>query len=229
MRWREVGCAERERAQHHRLGARRAQDRHGVLADAAVGGQHDAPPGPAGRDERLGFGQAGGSALVQALPLHADRGPEKREKAQAREEPCHPRHRRLDPEHHSGRNAEPLEKVERRVRDTLVLQVEAQEVAAGVGELLDLGQKHRIRHHEVHVQRQRRRLAHRRHQIGKEQEGRREMPVRDVDMQDVGMRTDTVEVVLQPDEVGRPERELADQPVARQRVRSSQGSRVASS
>ena len=48
--------------------------------------------------------------------------------------------------------------------------------------------------------------------IWEEQERRGEMSVGDVDMQHVGMPLDARDVVRQPDQVGRPQRELAEEP-----------------
>src|SRR4051812_39733844 len=50
-------------------------------------------------------------------------------------------------------------------------------------------------------------------EVGEEEEGRREDAVGDVDVQEVGEGLDAGEVALEVGEVGRPERELAEEPV----------------
>ena len=70
--------------------------------------------------------------------------------------------------------------------------------------------------HQVHMDGPCRQLGDPRHQVRKEQEAGGETGVRDVDVMEVDVGLDALQVALQIGEIGRPQRELAEQPVARQ-------------
>ena len=102
-----------------------------------------------------------------------------------------------------------------------VLGMDADQVGAGIGELLDLAVQDGVGHHQVDMQRLRRGAARDGDEVGKKQQRRREMAVGDVDVEDVGERLDTRDVVGEAAEVRRPQRHLGQQPVFRQARRAN--------
>src|SRR5450631_911533 len=96
--------------------------------------------------------------------------------------------------------------------------MDGDEVGARLGELFDLRFEDGIRHHEVNVERFARLVAHRGDKIGKKQHGRREMAVRDINMEYVRRGFDTRHVAREIDEIGGPERYFRDQALRRKIV-----------
>ncbi len=103
-----------------------------------------------------------------------------------------------------------LKAVEGGVRHRRVLEMDADEIAAGLGELIDLRQQNVVRGHQVHVDRQACRSPDRRDKVGEEQKGGREVTVCHVDMQDVGIGFDADQLIAEAKEIGRPHGELGD-------------------
>ena len=90
------------------------------------------------------------------------------------------------------------------------------QVGAGRRELPDLLQHDVAFHHQVHVDRPPGQRPDARHLVGEEQERRREAAIGHVDMVEVGEGLGTPQVGREIAQVGRPQRELAQQTVARQ-------------
>jgi len=82
----------------------------------------------------------------------------------------------------------------------------------GTGGRERLEKPERVHHHEVHVQRKRRELAHRLDQNRTEREVGYELPVHHVDVQEIGARAgDDPDLVLEAREIGGEDRR-ADAP-----------------
>ena len=88
--------------------------------------------------------------------------------------------------------------------DIGVFRVDADEIGAGFGELIDLGHEDRVGDHQMDVQRLARCPADGRDLVGEEQQGGRKMAVCDIDMEDVGERFDPGDIVGHVQQVGRP-------------------------
>jgi len=67
-----------------------------------------------------------------------------------------------------------------------VLGVDADEIGAGFGELRGLGFENCVLHHEMDVKGLGREFPQGGDEIGEEQQGRREMAIRDIDVEDIG-------------------------------------------
>ena len=83
-----------------------------------------------------------------------------------------------------------MQAVERGVRHRGVLEMDADEIAAGLSELIDLREQYVVSGHKVHMDRQACRLPDCRDKVGEEQEGGRKMTISHIDMQDVSIRFD---------------------------------------
>ena len=153
----EVRRAEGERAEHDVSAPARAQQRNGVLADAAVGGEHDVAAPPAAISAPR-LAQAGrrrcASRPCPFTPIEVPSSVRKRSRGRQR---CHAVDAAVSTlEHEAGGDARGARAGRAPPRPGRVLGMEADQVGAGVGELLDLRQEHRVGHHQVHMQRQRR-------------------------------------------------------------------------
>ena len=173
-------------------------------------------PRPPSRIRPRALEQARAGGVRQALPLHADRGAEQRHEADPVEPGRELRHRRLQPQHDPGRRAELGDEVERLGHDRTVLGMDGDEVRARLGELADLLEHDVVLHHEVDMDRPLRQGADARDQVGEEQEGRGEVAIRHIDVVMSACGIGPREIRLQVAEVGRPQRELANEPVGRQ-------------
>ena len=174
----QILVGERERAENDRLGAGPPEQRNGLLPIAAIGGDDDTTRLHCNQATR--FAQPVAGARVEALPLHADRRPEKGEEAQLAEMRGRLRDGGVELQHEAG--GEPRFPIGRAPpRRCPVLAVDAEKVRAGFRELADLVQQNGVVHHEMDLDRQLGDGADARHEIGKEQERRREMPIGDID------------------------------------------------
>ena len=122
-----------------------------MLANTAVGRKHDPMRRTAAGDDLLGLLQPGAGLFVEALALHADR----------RAEQCHetqPGNISFDPldggiylENHAGCDTATVEKIESLVGDAFIFNVKTDQVAARIGELLDLRQDDAVGDHQVNM------------------------------------------------------------------------------
>ena len=175
-------------------------------------------------NERVRFAQPRLGLGVEVLAFDADARAEQRQHADAVEERCGGRNRRMQLQHDAG--FQPLRRDQLQGCGSIgVLGVHADQVGAGIGELLDLALQDRVGHHEMDVQRLCRGAARDRDEVGEEQQCRREMAVGHVDVENVGERLDTRDVVGQAAEVGRPQRHLGEQPVFGQSIEPIGGGR----
>ena len=184
-------------------------------ADAAVGGEEGlaVAGGPHQRPRRA---EPPGGRVRKALALHADGGAEQGHEGNLADEGRERLDRGFEAEHHAGLGAEVAGKADGPQAGLAILGVHADEPRPGLDERLGLRLDDCGLDHQMDVDRTAGQRGEPGDEIGEEQEGRREDAVGDVDVQEVGVRLDAGEVALEIGEVGRPERELSEQPVARQ-------------
>ena len=91
--------------------------------------------------------------------------------------------------------------------------MDADEVAARIGKLLDLRQENAVGGHQMHVDRARRDLPDTRDQIGKKQHRRREVAIGDVDVENIDIGIDPGEIVGEAQQIRRPDGKFADQSI----------------
>src|SRR6185437_14067293 len=145
----EVRRAESERTHDDGLGARFPEQRHGMLADAAVGRQHDAVGG--GFEHRCRFFESRRGPVVEADALDADFRAEQGQHADAVEIVAAGVNRRFELQDETGTAAKAFDPRQCRV-DIGVFRVDADEIGAGFGELIDLGHEDRVGDHQMDVQ-----------------------------------------------------------------------------
>jgi len=172
-----------------------------MLTDTAVGGKDDAVRRAAGRDDPAGFLKPRTGTFVEPLPFYADGRSEQRYEIQAWDIFGDTVHGSLDPKDHAGCNAAPVQKIDRCISHRFVLNMNADEITAGIDELLDLRQQYVVGDHQMNMDRTRGNLAHARDQIRKEEHRRREVTIGDIDMQDVDERFHTREIIGKPYEI----------------------------
>jgi len=172
-----------------------------MLPDTAIGSKNDAMRRAAGRYDTDSFLKPRCGPFVEPLPFYADGRSEQRHEIQAWDIFGDTVHGGLDPQDHAGCNAAPVQKIDRCVSHRFVLNMDADEITAGIDELFDLRQQHIVGHHQVNMDRPRGDLAHARDQIRKEEHRRREVTIGDIDMQDVDEWFHTREIIGKPYEI----------------------------